>query len=131
MIKSIQFTDEEQTQILVTTDDNQVISTPLDGSVWIHEYVREWCLTNVIEPYKKEIATTISVTPRQAKLALLEIGLLDDVEAAITAAGRAAQIEWENALSFERTNPLLSSLCNSLGLTSEQLDGLFVTASSL
>lgn len=72
-----------------------------------------------------------SITPRQAKLALLNIGMLDSVETAIAAAGKAAQIEWENAISFERTSPLLSSICNSLGLTSEQLDGLFITASSL
>lgn len=72
-----------------------------------------------------------SITPRQAKLALLNIGMLDSVETTIAAAGRAAQIEWENALSFERTSPLLSSICNSLGLTSEQLDWLFITASSL
>lgn len=73
----------------------------------------------------------LSVTPRQAKLALLSLGLLDDVETAITNSGKAAQIEWDNALSFERTSPLLITLCSSIGLTSEQLDDMFVLANSL
>jgi hypothetical protein len=76
-----------------------------------------------------------SVTSRQARLALLGIGLLDDVEAALASLegpqGRAAQIEWEYALAVERQSPLIAALAPALGLTDEQVDDLFRAAVSL
>jgi hypothetical protein len=70
-----------------------------------------------------------SVTMRQARLALLGAGLLDQVNAAIT--DPAAQIEWEYATTVERNSPLVQNLSIGLGLTEEQLDSLFTTASTL
>lgn len=76
-----------------------------------------------------------SVTMRQARLALLNSGLLTSVNNAIAAmtgtAGDAARIEWEFALSVERNSPLVASLTSALGLTTEQLDALFTTAATL
>lgn len=75
------------------------------------------------------------VTMRQARLALLGAELLSQVESAIAAipgaAGDAARIEWEYALSVERGSPLVASLMAALGLTAEQLDALFTTAAAL
>jgi hypothetical protein len=76
------------------------------------------------------------VTRRQARQALLLAGLLDSVQAAISAIPdttqrRLAQIEWDDSQNFERQRPLLVSLATALGLTSAQLDQLFVTASGL
>ena len=76
------------------------------------------------------------VTRRQARQALLLAGLLDSVQAAISAIQdttqrRLAQIEWDDSQNFERQRPLLISLATGLGLTSAQLDQLFVTASGL
>ena len=56
-----------------------------------------------------------SITMRQARLALLSIGLLDDVDAAIAAIPdpvqrKAAEIEWEYATVIERNSPLVQSL---------------------
>lgn len=76
-----------------------------------------------------------SVTMRQARLALLNAGLLTQVEAAIAAmpgaAGDAARIEWEYALSVERNSPLVASLAAALTLDSSQLDALFTQAAAL
>ena len=36
-----------------------------------------------------------------------------------------AQLEWELCVKLERSNPLLDSMAGQLGVTSEQLDGLF------
>jgi hypothetical protein len=74
-------------------------------------------------------AILTSVTMRQARLALLGAGLLDQVNAAIT--DPAAQIEWEYATTVERNSPLVQNLSVGLGLTEEQLDSLFTTASTL
>lgn len=71
------------------------------------------------------------VTMRQARLALLEAGLLSQVEAAVQQAGAEAQIEWEYATELRRTHPLTQSLVQSLGLTETQVDGLFTQAASL
>lgn len=75
------------------------------------------------------------VTMRQARLALLNAGLLNSVSNTISGltgtAGDAARIEWEYALSVERNSPLVASLTSALGLTAEQLDALFTTADGL
>ena len=76
-----------------------------------------------------------SVTMRQAQLALLGAGLLDDVEAAIAAipgdAGRAAQITWDKSSAVERGNPLIGQLAETLGLDEAALDALFILAAGL
>ena len=65
------------------------------------------------------------VTMRQARLELLERGLLDDVEAAIAAAGRAAQIEWEYATTVERSHPVIAAVQQQQGLSDADMDDLF------
>ena len=76
-----------------------------------------------------------SATMRQARLALLGAGLLAHVNAAIEAMpgieGEAARIEWEFASEIRRDSPLVSGLSEALGLTSEQLDALFIEAAKL
>lgn len=72
-----------------------------------------------------------SVTLRQAKLALLGAGLLSQVDAAIAAAGTAAQIEWSSASTVQRDSPLATSLAGALSLDSAALDALFVAAAAL
>ena len=72
-----------------------------------------------------------SVTMRQARLALLGAGLLDDVEVAITAAGPAAKIEWDYATEVQRSSGLVPAMATALGMTPAQIDALFVTASGL
>ena len=75
------------------------------------------------------------VTMRQARLALLGAGLLDDVEAAIAALPspqkEAARIEWEYSQEVQRHNGFVSVLAPALGLTDEQTDALFVEAAKL
>lgn len=75
--------------------------------------------------------TPQSVTMRQARLALLQSGLLDKATKAVAGAGPAAQIEWEYASDVGRNAALVQALSGALGLTDEQLDGLFVLAATL
>ena len=71
-----------------------------------------------------------AITPLQAKLQLLKLGLLDEVEALVIN-DRTAQLYWEYALVIERDNEVLLSMSEQLGLTSEQLDDMFINASKL
>lgn len=75
------------------------------------------------------------VTMRQARLALLQNGMLTQVNDAVAgmpgAAGDAARIEWEFSSTVERNRPLVQSLIGALGLTESQLDDLFRLAATL
>lgn len=76
-------------------------------------------------------AETGSVTMRQASLALLNAGLLDDVEALVVTLPRAYQIEWERASTVHRDNPLVEIVRQQQGMTHTQIDNLFATAATL
>ena len=76
------------------------------------------------------------VTRRQGRQALLLAGLLDDVQTVLDAIADdtergMAQIEWDDAQDFERSNPTLQALAAGLGLDSAALDALFVQAAAL
>ena len=73
------------------------------------------------------------VTVRQARRALLEIGLLDDVEAAINnipdeLTRKKVKIDWEYASEVERSSEFVNLISTSLNMTKEQIDGLFKLA---
>lgn len=76
-----------------------------------------------------------TITPRQARLALLGAGLLSSVDAAIDSLPEpqksAARIEWEYAVTVERNSPLVTNLGGALGLTAAQIDDLFIQAVEL
>ena len=72
-----------------------------------------------------------SVTPRQARLALLSAGLLPAVESAVKAAGGATQITWEYATEINRNDALITTLGSALGLTDAAIDLLFKQAATI
>ena len=77
----------------------------------------------------------VKVTMRQARLALLGAGLLATVNASVAAmpgaTGDAARIEWEFSSEVYRQKALVLTLGAALGLTSAQLDTLFIKAEKL
>ena len=87
-----------------------------------------------IKPASPAAIPTV-VTMRQARLAMLDAGILTSVSDALAAmtgiAGEAARIEWEYAAEMKRDHPLVASLSAALGLTSAQLDELFTVAAGL
>jgi hypothetical protein len=70
------------------------------------------------------------VSPRQARLALLAAGVLDQVQAAVDAAGGATKIAWEYATEINRTDPLILSIGAALNFSPEQIDTLFKYAAA-
>lgn len=75
------------------------------------------------------------VTPRQARLELAKRGLLaniDEIIALIPEPDKTTvQIEWEYAVSVERSSPWVVQLGSALGLDEEGLDDLFKAAAQL
>lgn len=84
-----------------------------------------------IPPDPEPVQVPQVVTIRQAKLSLLQAGLLDDVDAAVAQTDRATQIEWEYATEVRRDWPTLLTLQAALGLSEQQVDDLFSGASTL
>lgn len=70
------------------------------------------------------------LTPRQARLALLAVDLLDDAELLVTN-DRALQVWWEYSLDIQRDHPMVTTLAVQLDLDEEQLDNLFIEGAKL
>lgn len=90
---------------------------------------------DVFTPATPTVPVPDEVTMRQARLALLGAGLLGDVETALDALSEptktAARIEWDYSNTLRRHHPLVGTLGGALGLTSGQLDDLFIAAGAL
>lgn len=83
----------------------------------------------------KKINENVVIVPRlitrlQAKLQLLELGLLDEVED-LVAQDRKVQLYWKEADNFYRTDSILLGMATALNLDGQQLDTLFIEASKL
>jgi hypothetical protein len=76
------------------------------------------------------------VTPRQIRQALILSGItLEQIDAALAGLPEPvhslAKIEWEYSIAFQRNRPLVAQVGQILGWSSEQLDALWVFASTL
>ena len=77
-----------------------------------------------------------SVTPRQMRIALVSSGIsIETIEGMIDALEEpdksVTKITWEYSTSFEIDNPVLNGMAPLLGLTSTDVDNLFLLASTL
>jgi len=101
----------------------------------------QWVTTYIVRDYTaEEIAaillnrrTGMTVSAYQGRVALLNAGLLDDVEALVAApeTAREVKLAWEYATEWYRTSPLIISLAASLSLTEAQLDDLFAAGAQI
>jgi len=87
-----------------------------DGSYWVQK------IAQVVVPQ--------SITPRQARLSLLQATLLDEVET-LLANDKAMQIWWEYSLEVNRNHKHIITMATALGLSENQLDELFILGESL
>jgi hypothetical protein len=78
---------------------------------------------------QKKLEVPELVSMKQARLALLNIEKLDDVESAIV--DRSTKIEWEYATTVERFNSTIVDIFRSIGMTEDQIDDLFIAAKDL
>lgn len=67
----------------------------------------------------------------QAKAALLQAGLLPQIEAFMASADPIAQLAWAEALEFRRNSPTIAALAAGVGLSETQIDDLFRAAMSI
>lgn len=104
--------------------------------------VHAQALAGPVAPYKPPTAAELralmpALTRRQFKLGLLENGIsaqtvLQTIESMPDGMDKEiARIEWDDATSFERLHPLVSSIGGSLGLTEAQIDTMWTAAAAL
>lgn len=120
---------------------------PVDNSLWAYEsngsqdaYIKPGLVGITNADFAAAQAAIVAaatpkvpqvVTPFQAKAALLQAGLLDTVKAAIASAPAITQLAWSDATEFTRDSPTIATMAGALGLTSAQVDALFVAASAI
>lgn len=110
--------------ILVNFNVEQV--TKEDGTVmYQYEQLRfnppmsDEAIDKEVAKYKEAVKPKV-VTVRQARLQLLAMGLLDDVEEML-AADRAMSIWWEYSTEINMYNDMTKAITTKLGLTPEQI----------
>lgn len=106
----------------LTQDSNQIIRLS-DGAVIPNAPNGDWQLyqnwlaggntPKPVEPIAPPIRT---IDARRLRVALLQLNLLDKVEAGLSKLGQAAQIDWEYATDIKEDYPLAISLSTELGL---------------
>ena len=81
---------------------------------------------------KREAMDAMTATRFQAKAALDDAGLLDQVEAYMQGddVPRRVKLAWQEA-SFRRGSKMVADIGAELGLTEEQIDGLFIAAQEI
>lgn len=84
----------------------------------------------IIEPVPFVLVPSV-VFMRQARLALLQVGVLAQVNLAIANGTEADKITWEYATEVRRSDALVLNMATALGLSSADLDSLFTLAASL
>lgn len=94
-------------------------TTGLEDGVWV---IRQ------IDPATRPPVVPRAITPRQARLLLLQRGMLSDVTNLISQQDEATRIIWEYALEFQRDDPLLNTLAKNLGLEDSDIDQFFIDA---
>ncbi len=113
-------------------ENNQIVNTIIADLEFMQQ---QYPLGNYEQVQEVVIpAIPAVVTMRQARLALLQIGKLSQVDAAIATLPspqkEEAQIEWQYSNEVQRHNGFVSSLAPALGLTEPDIDNLFIIAAS-
>lgn len=116
-----------------SVEPNNLSLTEIDGEMRANWTGYEWVDLPYAAPVITEPVIPVPqvVSRAQFILALLQIDLLDEVEAAIAQADRATQINYNERLEFERSFPLIATMAAVLGRTDAEIDAVFVLAATL
>jgi hypothetical protein len=123
---------------LITSDEDYVLAR-IQGVV--DSWKAQAVLDNTPLPPPPPSPSVINGIPqmvsrRQARQALIQAGKFDLVQPAIDSIPNATQrammqSEWDDSLTFQRSRPALIQMGLAIGLTSTDLDNLFILAATL
>ena len=95
----------------------------------LEPYTDEETIELLVAQRKEELKPKV-LTPRQARLILLQYGLLDGIEELVKT-NRDISIWWEYSLDIQRNDERLLEFATIAGIASEQLDAMFLEGSKL
>ena len=121
--------EELKVDYLGKIKDEHTLLIPKQFDKW-DEVSKSWVEDDTLKKEYEKSLIPKTITLRQARLYLLSIELLDDLENIISQ-NRAYQIEWEYANVIERDSPLVQVLGQALILTSDDIDNMFKEASKI
>ena len=103
---------------VVETQDEYVI----DGEEYV---LKDEAWEEKQKQAERERINKLTCTKRVFALMLQELGITYTMLKQLIATNEQAQLEWDLSVQLERGNPLLDIMAMQLGITAEQLDGLF------
>lgn len=109
--------------VTLTKETKDEYTYPQDGWYWFDKF------DEALQFFATQ-NSELSITPLQAKLQLLEEGLLDAVEVMVKT-NKKVELYWTNAQKFYRNDEILLGMATALGLSDAQLDDLFMKAGQL
>ena len=110
------------------TDKDGVVSYQYE-QLRLEPYTDEETIALMVAQRKEELKPKV-LTPRQARLILLQYELLDDIDE-IVKTNRAISIWWEYSLDIQRYDERLLEFATIAGITDDMLDTLFEEGSKL
>ena len=110
------------------TDKDGVVSYQYE-QLRLEPYTDEETIALMVAQRKEELKIKV-LTPRQARLILLQYELLDDIDE-IVKTNRAISIWWEYSLDIQRDDERLLEFAAIAGITDEMLDTMFLEGSKL
>ena len=77
---------------------------------------------------ERERINKLTCTKRVFALMLQELGITYTMLKQLIATNEQAQLEWDLCVELERGNPMLDIMASQMGISSKELDGLFMYA---
>ena len=141
------YTEKQRQDFIVTYNHNQgyeikeytttetkqeEVENPETGEMEFVEYtvttkhIEAWGYTeDELELQENIRISKLTCTKRVFALMLQELGITYTMLKELIATNEQAQLEWDLCVELQRSNPLLDVMAMQLGVTAEQLDGLF------
>lgn len=118
------FEDDGSQDEYITQDMVRMTAEEVDKHINPEKYLTEE------QKYNIYLNSLRPLTRRQFKLALLENGLLEQVETTLNSIQDVTQrarlqIEYSESTEFQRTSDSIKYMCNLLGLTEEQINQMW------
>lgn len=113
------------------TNDDDTEPTWFGPGSRVHDDMETWVAAgNTIVPYIAPTVVITEVSAAQAKIALVNAGLYDEIEAYFndSTTDKAQSIAWHNATTFSTDSPTLAAAAIKFGITSAQMSALFAAA---